>query len=202
LKSFFAQETRWCYLRVLCMESVEKKLLICQGLNFIPHFLFLFLVSLNLEQDLRNARLSRIMSASDSESESETDSERAELQSNLGKTATQFEKSLAFMDELIGGLQDVYGKLASIETTDMPVQKDMWKGKYEVRKTIPELSVKEGDLLTFKQLVARIISWIEAEEMEEDGGIRGTERFREVFALKKKVVKFPEVLGRLKKVVK
>lgn len=142
------------------------------------------------------------MSASDSESESETDSERAELQSNLGKTAAEFEKSLAFMDELIGGLQDVYGKLASIETTDMPVQKDMWKGKYEVQKTVPELGIKEGDLLTFKQLVARIISWIEAEEMEEDGGIRGSERFREVFALKKKVVKFPEVLGRLKKVVK
>ena len=67
---------------------------------------------------------------------------------------------------------------------------------------MPELGIKEGDLLTFKQLVARIISWIEAEEMEEDGGIRGSERFREVFALKKKVVKFPEVLGRLKKVVK
>jgi hypothetical protein len=142
------------------------------------------------------------MSESDLESGSETDSERAELQSNLVKTATEFEKSLAFMDELIGGLQDVYGKLASIETTDMPVQKNMWKGKYEVRKTIPELSIKEGDLLTFKQLVARIISWIEAEEMEEDGGIRGSERFREVFALKKNVVKFPEILGRLKKVVK
>ena len=142
------------------------------------------------------------MSASDFESESETDSERAELQSNLGKTATEFEKSLAKVDELIGGLQDVYGKLASIETADMPVQKDMWKGKYEVRKTIPELTIKEGDLLTFKQLVARIITWIEAEEMETNGIIRGSERFREVFGLKKNVVKFPEVLGRLKKVVK
>ena len=140
------------------------------------------------------------MSESDLESGSETDS--GELQSNLVKTATEFEKSLAFMDELIGGLQDVYGKLASIETTDMPVQKDMWKGKYEVRKTIPELSIKEGDLLTFKQLVGRIIAWIEAEEMEQEGAIRGTERFREVFGLKKDVVKFPEVLGRLKKVVK
>jgi hypothetical protein len=140
------------------------------------------------------------MSESDSESGSETDS--GELQYNLSKTADIFEKSLAKVDELINGLQGVYGKLAAIETADMPVQKDMWKGKYEVQKTVKELDIKEGDLLTFKQLVGRIIAWIEAEEMETDGGIRATGRFREVFGLKKETVSFHEVLGRLKKVVK
>jgi hypothetical protein len=140
------------------------------------------------------------MSESDLESGSETDS--GELQYNLSKMAAEFEKSLAKVDELINGLQGVYGKLASIETADMPVQKEMYVGKYEVQKTVKELCIKEGDLLTFKQLVGRIIAWIEAEEMEQEGAIRGTERFREVFGLKKDVVKFPEVLGRLKKVVK
>jgi hypothetical protein len=140
------------------------------------------------------------MSESDSESGSETDS--GELQYNLSKTAAEFEKSLAKVDELINGLNAVYGKLASIETADMPVQKEMWKGKYEVCKTVQELSVKEGDLLTFKQLVGRIIAWIEAEKMEANGGIQATARFQEVFGLKKETVAFPEVLGRLKKVVK
>jgi hypothetical protein len=141
------------------------------------------------------------MSESDYESGSETDSEQKALENNLRKTADIFEKSLATVDKIIAELQSLSGKLASIETHSAPVQKEMFRGKYEIRKTIKQLSVKEGDTITYKELVGRIISWIDAEGMETGGIIKPTADFSAAFCLKKATVRFPEVLGRLKKIV-
>jgi hypothetical protein len=49
--------------------------------------------------------------------------------------------------------------------------------------------------------VGLIIAWIDAEEMETGGVITPTAAFSAVFALKKAGVTFPEVLGRLKKII-
>ena len=138
---------------------------------------------------------------SDSEIDSESDSEQQELETGLRKTVLIMEDSLAQVDSIIAGLTTLKGKLTSIETHAVPIQKDMYRGKFEIKKTVPELSVKEGDTITFKELVSRIIAWIEADGMEAGGVIKPTAAFSAVFGLKKATVKFPEILGRLKKLV-
>lgn len=138
---------------------------------------------------------------SDLESDSETDSERAELEEGLGKAATIIGKSLREVDTLIRGLQRLNSQLSVMENLGAPIQKDMFTGKYEIRKDVPEMSVKKGQIITYKELVGLIIAWIDAEEMEIGGIIRPTDSFLAVFALKKKTVTFPEVLGRLKKII-
>jgi hypothetical protein len=77
----------------------------------------------------------------------------------------------------------------------------MFVGKYEIRKDIPEMSLKKGQVVTYKELVGKIIAWIDGEEMEKGGVITPTAAFSAVFGLKKAKVTFPEVLGRLKKII-
>jgi hypothetical protein len=140
----------------------------------------------------------------DTESESETESdagERKMLESNLRKTALAFEDSLAAVDGMIYELQKIHTQLAASEADTAPIQKDMFVGKYEIRKTVPEIKVIAGDKISYKELVGRIIDWIEAEGMEKDGMIKPTAAFSAAFELKKKTVKFPEILGRLKKLI-
>lgn len=138
---------------------------------------------------------------SDLESDSETDSERAELEAGLRKAATIIGESLKEVNTLIRGLQRLNSQLSVMENLGAPIQKDMFVGKYEIRKDVPEISVKKGQVITYKELVGLIIAWIEAEEMEKGGVITPTAVFSAVFALKKKTVTFPEVLGRLKKII-
>jgi hypothetical protein len=141
------------------------------------------------------------MSESDYESGSETDSEHEALKNNLRKTAELFERFVEQLDEIIAGLQSLSSKLTSIETHAAPLQKDMYRGRYEIRKDVPQLSVKIGDTISYKELLGRIITWIEAEGMESEGVIKPTVAFSAAFGLKKETVKFPEVLARLKKIV-
>jgi len=138
---------------------------------------------------------------SDTESDSETDSERADLEAGLGKTASIIEKSLSEVNTLIRGLQRLHSQLSVMENLGAPIQKDMFVGKYEIRKDIPEMSLKKGQVVTYKELVGKIIAWIDAEEMETGGVITPTAAFSAVFGLKKAKVTFPEVLGRLKKII-
>ena len=138
---------------------------------------------------------------SDLESDSETDSERAELEAGLGKAASIIRKSLGDVDTLIRGLQHLNSQLAVMENLGVPIQKDMYLGKYEIRKDIPEVSLKKGQVVTYKELVGRIIAWIDTEKMETGGVIKPTPAFSAVFGLKKAGVTFPEVLGRLKKII-
>ena len=138
---------------------------------------------------------------SDLESDSETDSERAELEAGLGKVASIIRKSLSELDTLICGLQHLNSQLSVMENLGEPIQKDMFVGKYEIRKDVPEISLKKGQVVTYKELVGRIIAWIDVEKMETGGVIRPTASFMAIFALKKKTVTFPEVLGRLKKII-
>jgi hypothetical protein len=138
---------------------------------------------------------------SDTESDSETDSERADLEAGLGKTASIIEKSLSEVNTLIRGLQRLHSQLSVMENLGAPIQKDMFVGKYEIRKDIPEMSLKKGQVVTYKELVGKIIAWIDAEEMEKGGVITPTAAFSSVFGLKKPKVTFPEVLGRLKKII-
>jgi hypothetical protein len=138
---------------------------------------------------------------SDLESDSETDSERAELQEGLGKAASIIGKSLKEVDTLIRGLQRLNSQLSIMENLEAPIQKDMFVGKYEIRKDILEMSLKKGQVVTYKELVGKIIAWIDADEMETGGVITPTAAFSAVFGLKKAGVTFPEVLGRLKKII-
>ena len=138
---------------------------------------------------------------SDTESDSETDSERADLEAGLGKTASIIEKSLSEVNTLIRGLQRLHSQLSVMENLGAPIQKDMFVGKYEIRKDIPEMSLKKGQVVTYKELVGKIIAWIDAEEMEKGGVITPTTAFSAIFSLKKAKVTFPEVLGRLKKII-
>ena len=59
----------------------------------------------------------------------------------------------------------------------------------------------EGDKISYKELVGRIIDWIEVEGMDENGIIKPSAAFSAAFELKKKTVKFPEILARLKKLI-
>jgi hypothetical protein len=138
---------------------------------------------------------------SDTESDSETDSERADLEAGLGKTASIIEKSLSEVNTLIRGLQRLHSQLSVMENLGAPIQKDMFVGKYEIRKDIPEMSLKKGQVVTYKELVGKIIAWIDEEEMETGGIIKPTPTFSAVFGIKKAGVTFPEVLGRLKKII-
>jgi len=138
---------------------------------------------------------------SDTESDSETDSERADLEAGLGKVASMLEKSVKDVDNLVRGLQRLHSQLSVMENLGGPIQKDMFVGKYEIRKDIPEMSLKKGQVVTYKELVDRIIAWIDADEMETGGVIRPSTAFLALFALKKKTITFPEVLGRLKKII-
>jgi len=138
---------------------------------------------------------------SDTESDSETDSERADLEAGLGKAGSIIGKSLKEVDTLIRGLQRLHSQLSIMENLGGPIQKDMFVGKYEIRKDIPEMSLKKGQVVTYKELVGRIIGWIDAEEMEKGGVIRPSAGFSAVFGLKKAGITFPEVLGRLKKII-
>ena len=140
----------------------------------------------------------------DTESDSETESdtgERQMLESNLRKTALAFDDSLAMVDSIIYGLQRLHTQLATSEADTAPIQKDMFTGKYKIRKTVPEIKVLEGDILSYKDLVGRIIDWIEAEGMDKGVVIKPTAAFLAAFELKKKTVKFPEILARLKKLI-
>ena len=138
---------------------------------------------------------------SDLESDSETDSERAELEAGLGKAASIIGESLREVNTLIRGLQRLHSQVSVMESLGAPIQKDMFVGKYEIRKDVPEVSLKKGQVVAYKELVGRIIAWIDVDEMETGGVIRPTAAFSAVFALKKKTVTFPEVLGRLKKII-
>ena len=138
---------------------------------------------------------------SDLESDSETDSERADLEAGLGKAATIIGESLREVNTLICGLQRLHSQVPVMENLGAPIQKDMFIGKYEMRKDVPEMSLEKGQVVTYKELVGRIIAWIDAEEMETGGVITPTLAFSALFALKKKTVRFPEVLGRLKKII-
>ena len=140
----------------------------------------------------------------DTESESETESDAGErkiLESNLRKTALAFEDSLAMVDSMIYGLQRLHTQLATSEAETAPIQTDMFTGKYKIRKTVPEIKVVAGEILSYKNLVGRIIDWIEAEGMDTGGVIKPTAAFSAAFELKKKTVKFPEILARLKKLI-
>ena len=138
---------------------------------------------------------------SDTDSDSETDSERADLEAGLGKAASIIGESLKEVNTLIRGLQRLHSQVSVMENLGAPIQKDMFVGKYEIRKDIPEMSLEKGQVVTYKELVGRIITWIDAEKMETGGVIRPTPSFMALFALKKKTVRFPEVLGRLKKII-
>ena len=139
---------------------------------------------------------------SDTESDSETDSERADLEAGLGKAASMLEKSVKTVDNLVRGLERLHSHLSVMENLSAPIQKDMYHGKYEIRKDVPEMSLEKSQIVTYKELVGRIIAWIDKDEMETGGLIVPTAEFASAFGLKKTGVTFPEVLGRLKKIVR
>ena len=76
----------------------------------------------------------------------------------------------------------------------------MYRSKFRVRITVEEMSLKEGDVLTYKTIISRLISWIDSEKMECDGVITPNRSLRKVFGIKDPIT-FPELVGLLKKII-
>jgi hypothetical protein len=62
------------------------------------------------------------------------------------------------------------------------------------------MSIQEGDILTYKTIITRLISWIDVEKMECEGIITPSRSLRKVFGIRNPVT-FPELVGLLKKII-
>ena len=72
--------------------------------------------------------------------------------------------------------------------------------RFRIRMTVEEMGLREGDVLTYKTIISRLISWIDAEKMECDGIITPNRSLRKVFGIRSAVT-FPELVGLLKKII-
>ena len=135
-----------------------------------------------------------------SEHESDSDSLQNELEEGLGKASSVIHDSLAAVNDIIRGLRDLKKKLGKMDLEETPVQKEMYRSKFRVRITVEEMSLKEGDVLTYKTIISRLISWIDSEKMECDGVITPNRSLRKVFGIKDPIT-FPELVGLLKKII-
>ena len=134
------------------------------------------------------------------EHESDSDSLQNELEEGLGKASFVIHDSLVAVNDIIRGLRDLKKKLGKMELEETPVQKEMYRSKFRVRITVEEMSLKEGDVFTYKTIISRLISWIDSEKMECDGVITPNRSLRKVFGIKDPIT-FPELVGLLKKII-
>jgi hypothetical protein len=135
-----------------------------------------------------------------SEHESDSDSLQNELEEGLGKASSIIHESVAAVNDIIHGLRLLKKKLGKIEMEEAPVQKEMYRSKFRIRITVEEMGINEGDVLTYKTIITRLISWIDAEKMECEGIITPTRGLRRVFGIRNPVT-FPELVGLLKKII-
>ena len=135
-----------------------------------------------------------------SEHESDSDSLQNELEEGLGKASSIIHESISAVNDIIYGLRTLKKKLGRLELEDVPVQKDMYRSKFRVRVTVEEMGINEGNVLTYKTIISRLISWIDAEKMECDGVITPNRSLRKVFGIRSPVT-FPELVGLLKKII-
>lgn len=137
------------------------------------------------------------MSVSEHESDSDLQND---IEEGLGKASFIIQESISSVNDIIKGLQTLKKKLGKMELEDAPVQKDMYRSKFRIRVTVEEMGIKEDDVLTYKTIISRLISWIDVEKMECEGIITPSRSLRKVFGIKNPVT-FPELVGLLKKII-
>ena len=135
-----------------------------------------------------------------SEHESDSDSLQNELEEGLGKASTIIHDSIATVNDIIHGLRTLKKKLGKMEMEEAPVQKEMYRSKFRIRVTVEEMGIHEGTVLTYKTIISRLISWIDAEKMECEGVITPSRSLRRVFGIRGTLT-FPELVGLLKKII-
>jgi len=135
-----------------------------------------------------------------SEHESDSDSLQNELEEGLSKASSIIHDSIAAVNDIIYGLRTLKKKLGRLELEEVPIQKDMYRSKFRVRVTVEEMGLREGDVLTYKTIISRLISWIDAEKMECEGIITPSRSLRRVFGIRSPLT-FPELVGLLKKII-
>jgi hypothetical protein len=134
-------------------------------------------------------------------SEHESDSDlQNEIEEGLGKASSIIQDSIDSVNDIIHGLQTLKKKLGKMELEEAPLQKDMYRSKFRIRITVEEMGIKEDDVLTYKIIISRLISWIDAEKMDYEGIITPSRSLRKVFGIKNSVT-FPELVGLLKKII-
>uniref|UniRef100_A0A6C0BK01 Uncharacterized protein n=1 Tax=viral metagenome TaxID=1070528 RepID=A0A6C0BK01_9ZZZZ len=140
------------------------------------------------------------MSVSEHESDSDSDSLQNEVEEGLCKASSIIHDSIAAVNDIIHGLRTLKKKLGRLELEDVPVRKEMYRSKFCVRVTVEEMGINEGNVLTYKTIISRLISWIDAEKMECEGIITPNRSLRRVFGIRSPVT-FPELVGLLKKII-
>jgi hypothetical protein len=135
-----------------------------------------------------------------SEHESDSDSLQNELEEGLCKASSVIHDSIAAVNDIIHGLRTLKKKLGKMEMEEAPVQKEMYRSKFRVRVTVEEMGINEGNVLTYKTIISRLISWIDAEKMECEGIITPSRSLRRVFGIRSSLT-FPELVGLLKKII-
>jgi hypothetical protein len=135
-----------------------------------------------------------------SEHESDSDSLQNEVEEGLSKASSVIHDSIAAVNDIIHGLRLLKKKLGRLEMDEAPVQKEMYRSKFRVRVTVEEMGINEGNVLTYKTIISRLISWIDAEKMECEGIITPNRSLRRVFGIKSPLT-FPELVGLLKKII-
>jgi len=137
------------------------------------------------------------MSVSEHESDSDLQNE---IEEGLGKASAIIQDSISSVNDIIKGLQTLKKKLGKMELEEAPLQKDMYRSKFRIRVTVEEMGIQEGDILTYKTIISRLISWIDTEKMDCEGIITPSRSLRRVFGIKNPVT-FPELVGLLKKII-
>ena len=137
---------------------------------------------------------------SGSESESELDQLQDEIESGLAKAVSIIEESIISVNDIIKGIQLLKKKVGKMELQDSGLQKDMFSSKFRSKVSVLGMDLKEGDVITFKNIINKLILWIEKEGMEKEGLITPNKEMRKIFGIKESV-SFQELVSLLKKIL-
>jgi len=137
---------------------------------------------------------------SGSESESELDQLQDEIESGLVKAVSIIEESIISVNDIIKGIQLLKKKVGKMELQDSGLQKEMFSSKFRSKVSVLGMDLKEGDVITFKNIINKLILWIEKEGMEKEGLITPNKAMRKIFGIKESV-SFQELVSLLKKIL-
>jgi len=137
---------------------------------------------------------------SGSESESELDQLQDEIESGLAKAVSIIEESIISVNDIIKGIQLLKKKVGKMELQDSGLQKEMFSSKFRSKVSVLGIDLKEGDVITFKNIINKLILWIEKEGMEKEGLITPNKEMRKIFGIKESV-SFQELVSLLKKIL-
>jgi hypothetical protein len=137
---------------------------------------------------------------SGSESESELDQLQDEIESGLAKAVSIIQESIISVNDIIKEIQLLKKKVGKMELQDSGLQKEMFSSKFRSKVSVLGMDLKEGDVITFKNIINKLILWIEKEGMEKEGLITPNKEMRKIFGIKESV-SFQELVSLLKKIL-